>query len=83
MIQKCKCCQCGKTNKQLHSDNDDLRPYGPDGAPICHACAHSTEELEREARMRQGEFAAVEALSMVLQAKAGQVPVYGADSQRH
>jgi len=40
-----KCCVCHKTDEEL-SPNGDLRPYGPGGQPICHACAMSTPELE-------------------------------------
>lgn len=59
-----RCCQCGKINAQL-LPADDLRPYGPDGAPICHRCAHSTPELEAEAHMRGVMHGTEVALAMI------------------
>lgn len=36
------CCYCGR----LPDDEDDLRPYGPDGAYTCFACAMKPENME-------------------------------------
>lgn len=68
-----KCCRCGKTGTQLAADNDDLRPYGPDGAPICYACAQSTLELRREAATRGMLHAAEVALAMLEASKNGRI----------
>jgi hypothetical protein len=40
------CCVCGRGARQ----GVELRPYGPQGAPICFRCARSTPELEAEAK---------------------------------
>jgi len=66
-----RCCECGRTNEQL-APSDDVRPYGPGGQPICHACAMSTPELRAIAkRAIDGAFDRIEA--------AGDVAVIGDD----
>jgi hypothetical protein len=42
------CCDCGSTTAQL-------RPYGPNGAPICVSCAHATPARWAEAWRRMQE----------------------------
>jgi hypothetical protein len=34
------CCYCRTTSQEL-------RPYGPEGAPVCHPCATSPEHKEQ------------------------------------
>jgi len=43
-----KCCYCGKAQ--------DLRPYGPDFAPICFDCMKESPEREEEASKNLGAF---------------------------
>ena len=70
------CCACDETPEQVARRFDALRPYGPDGAPICHSCAHSTPALREEAARRQLGAAIGEAVQMLMQADAGLASVH-------
>lgn len=56
-----ECCVC-KTDKA------ELRPYGPEGAPICFKCAMSTPERVKETgKQFDARFNAAEKVSNVVE----------------
>lgn len=55
-----QCCVCGSSNGSPKSGRD-LRPYGPDGAPICWGCASKPEHEPGAREQYRKALAAAEA----------------------
>lgn len=53
------CCACGLVELPRAEDpkgTTELRPYGPDGAPICFPCAMHSISSRREAEKQFGQM---------------------------
>lgn len=66
-----KCCVCG-------SSKEELRPYGPDGAPICFPCA--TTPAREAATKKELDRRLVEAAKG---SRSGIVLLGGSDGPKH
>ena len=71
------CCHCGTT--------EQLRPYGPGGAPICFACAQASPERKAETEAAMAAiFNASAAMSdigaVLLHSESGFHPFTSADA---
>jgi hypothetical protein len=60
------CCICGRSELPDAKDPrgaSELRPYGPDGAPICFACAMRPENRAETDRQFDRQLAAAEKIA--------------------